>query len=91
MDEPIEPKEVNHEKINCYEIGRKFGRCGTQVLFNIPFTDEDDVVIPKECTFLPETKRGIMDGVKEIFDMASDVQKRMVATELKSITTTLKE
>ena len=30
--------EVNHE-ITPYEIGKNFGRVGTQVLFNLPFNE----------------------------------------------------
>lgn len=70
-------EEVAYEMINCYEIGKKFGRCGTQILHNLPFNEEDDIAIPEECRSLPETKQGIRDGVKEVFDALNSLQKIM--------------
>jgi hypothetical protein len=76
----IDP-EVNHEILTPYEIGKKFGRCGTQVLFNLPFNEEDDISIPETIRNDLETKRGIRDGVKEIYDMLSQLDKQMTTKE----------
>ena len=77
MENDDKQKEVIHEKVNCYEMGKKFGRCGTQVLFELPFNNDDDIIIPEECRGTPETNRGIMDGVKEVYDFLRNLNNEM--------------
>ena len=72
--------ESNNE-MTPYEIGKKYGRCGTQVLFNLPFNAEDDIIIPIELRMNKDVKQGIMDGVKEIYDMLSALDKQMKSKE----------
>jgi len=75
--------EVNHEKLlTAYEIGFKFGQVGTQILYNLPFNEEDDIKIPEAYRGSAETGRGIRDGVKSIYDMLESVDKKMKKGEV---------
>jgi hypothetical protein len=78
MNENDNREVINHEKeLTCYEIGVKFGRCGTQILYDMPFDTADDIRIPEHCKLDPETLIGIKDGIKEVYEMATEVVRKM--------------
>ena len=79
MNDDIKIKEVNHENLTPYEIGKKFGRCGTQILFGLPFNEDDDIVIPLSMRMNEETMQGIRDGVKEVYDALDSLNRQMTA------------
>ena len=56
-------------KLDCYEIGKRFGKCGAQILYNLPYDEKDNEPIPIECRNNEETNRGITDGVEEIHNL----------------------
>jgi len=53
---------------NCYELGYRYGLCGTKSMHGIPCKPENDIVLPKRCRGKTETNRGIKAGTKAVYD-----------------------
>ena len=53
---------------SCYDLGYRYGLCGTKSTRGIPCKPENDIVIPERCRGKAETKRGITAGVKAVYD-----------------------
>jgi hypothetical protein len=53
--------------LSCYEIGVKFGRCGTLSLKGKACSPDDDIVVPERCRGKADTNKGIYDGTKSVY------------------------
>ena len=53
---------------SCYDLGYRYGLCGTKSMRGIPCKPENDIVIPERCRGKAETKRGIKAGAKAVYD-----------------------
>lgn len=60
-------KEKTNYGESCYQLGFRYGRCGTMALKGYQCDSSDDIVMPVECRGLPETDRGTRDGVKSVY------------------------
>ncbi|MFH2120927.1 MAG: hypothetical protein ABIJ25_11105 [Pseudomonadota bacterium] len=52
---------------SCYQLGYRYGRCGTMALKGYQCDPGDDIIVPAECRGLDETNRGTLDGVKSVW------------------------
>jgi len=78
MNENDNREVISHEKeLTCYECGVKFGRCGTQIFYDMPFDIADDIRIPEHCKSDPKTFEGIRDGTEEVYAMARSITQQM--------------
>lgn len=57
----------NSDTSLCYELGVRFGRCGTLALKGQRCNPEDDIVMPERCRNKDETLRGITDGQRSVW------------------------
>jgi hypothetical protein len=53
----------------CYELGYKLGLCATKSMHGIECEPENDIIIPEECRFKPETEEGIKAGIKKAYSL----------------------
>ncbi len=53
-------------KLNCYDIGFKYGKCSGMSFQGKKCDPSDDIVIPTECRDKNETNKGINEGVKSV-------------------------
>lgn len=51
-------------KINCYELGFKYGSCTARSMKGLACKPETDIVIPENCRNSEEALAGIKDGTK---------------------------
>jgi len=52
----------------CYNLGYRYGRCATLVLFGLRCPPEDDFIMPAKCRGLKSTKRGLRAGVRSVYE-----------------------
>jgi hypothetical protein len=58
-------KSINSD---CWNLGYKFGYCGTISLHGLTCAPEDDVAIPSECRGKKETQMGISRGTEAAYE-----------------------
>lgn len=60
-------KAVTSHEESCYQLGYRYGRCGTMALKGYQCDPQDDIIVPVRCRGLSETDRGTYDGVKSVW------------------------
>lgn len=54
-------------RLSCYEIGYRFGKCATLSMKGKVCAPQDDISVPTRCRNNAETQRGISDGTRSVY------------------------
>jgi SH3-like domain-containing protein len=52
---------------SCYDLGYRYGKCGTKSMKGLPCDPENDIIIPARCRGKKETQRGMDAGVRSVY------------------------
>jgi hypothetical protein len=53
-------------KVDCWELGYKYGRCARMSFLGMECNPSDDIVLPVECRNKRETEMGMKRGMESV-------------------------
>jgi len=62
-----EREQMAEHRESCYQLGFRYGRCGTMALKGYQCDPSDDIIVPVECRGRADTDRGTRDGVASVW------------------------
>jgi hypothetical protein len=62
----IKKTKKKSDGASCYQLGYRYGRCGTRSYLGLSCSPKDDIVIPERCRGLTTTHTGKNDGARSV-------------------------